>query len=61
MSKEQSHAVPVDNRVLCMSRPFTSADTELRMFNAKTCLCASLVVPCSDDCFNEVGSIFKNG
>ena len=35
MSKEQSHAVPVDNSVPYMTQPFTSAERELRMVNAK--------------------------
>ena len=35
MSNEQSHPVPVDNSVSCMMQPFTSAERELRMFNAK--------------------------
>lgn len=35
MSKEQSHAVPVDNSVPYMTQPFTSAERELCMFNAK--------------------------
>jgi len=35
MSKEQSHAVPVDNSVPYMTQPFILAERELGMFNAK--------------------------
>jgi len=35
MSKEQSHTVAVDNSLPYMTQPFTSAERELHMFDAK--------------------------